>query len=155
MFLPHPRVKLSIVESLRDREVACSEFRILCLEDSVISFISPCSGGTPGPVWPICAQRGPKVRFISFDDSFRTSSFKCSSVALSLIYFEFDWLRRNWKCNVSVGATTALNTMHLIRVSDDKIVIKQDERGFRVNRPRRVWLTLLITLSDVIRSINM
>ena len=24
MFLPHPRVKLSIVESLRDREVACS-----------------------------------------------------------------------------------------------------------------------------------
>ena len=24
MFLPHPRVKLSIVRSLRDREVACS-----------------------------------------------------------------------------------------------------------------------------------
>ena len=24
MFLPHPRVKVSIVESLRDREVACS-----------------------------------------------------------------------------------------------------------------------------------
>ena len=24
MFIPHPRVKLSIVESLRDREVACS-----------------------------------------------------------------------------------------------------------------------------------
>ena len=30
MFLPHPRVKVSIVGSLRDREVACSasEFRI-------------------------------------------------------------------------------------------------------------------------------
>ena len=54
MFLPHPRVKVSIVGSLRDREVACSapglEFRILCLEDSVISIISPSSGGSPGPV---------------------------------------------------------------------------------------------------------
>ena len=51
-FLPHPRMKLSIVGSLRDQEVACSasEFRILCLEDSVISFISPSSGGSPGPV---------------------------------------------------------------------------------------------------------
>ena len=42
------------------------EFRILCLEDTVISFISPSSGGSPGPVWPICAQRWPKARFISF-----------------------------------------------------------------------------------------
>ena len=57
MFLPHPRVKVSIVGSLRDREVACSasrppglEFRILCLEDSVISIISTSSGGSPGPV---------------------------------------------------------------------------------------------------------
>ena len=41
MFLPHPRVKVSIVWSLRDREVACSQFRILCLEDSVVSIISP------------------------------------------------------------------------------------------------------------------
>ena len=43
MFLPHPRVKVSIVGSLRDREVAC-------LEDSVISIISPSSGGSLGPV---------------------------------------------------------------------------------------------------------
>ena len=28
MFLPHPRVKVGIVGNLRDREVACSEFRI-------------------------------------------------------------------------------------------------------------------------------
>ena len=56
MFLPHPRVKLSIVGSLRDREVACSasdrqgsNFES-CLEYSVISFISPSSGGSPGPV---------------------------------------------------------------------------------------------------------
>ena len=38
LFLPHPRVKVSIVGSL------------LCLEDSVISIISPSSGGSPGPV---------------------------------------------------------------------------------------------------------
>ena len=42
------------------------EFRILCLEDSVISIISSSSGGSPGPVYPICAQRWPKARFISF-----------------------------------------------------------------------------------------
>ena len=57
MFLPHPRVKVSIVGNLRDREVALLglrppglEFRILCLEDSVISIISTSSGGSPGPV---------------------------------------------------------------------------------------------------------
>ena len=56
MFLPHPRVKVSIVgRGLRDREVTSVlgfrkpelEFRILCLEDSAIS---PSSGGSPGPV---------------------------------------------------------------------------------------------------------
>ena len=56
MFLPHPRVNLSIVGSLRDREeVAClasnrQGSNFLCLEDSVISFISPSSGDSPGPV---------------------------------------------------------------------------------------------------------
>ena len=42
------------------------EFRILCLEASVISFISPSSGGYPRPFLPICAQRWPKTPFISF-----------------------------------------------------------------------------------------
>ena len=42
------------------------EFWILCSEDSVISIITPSSGGSPGPVYPICAQRWPKARFISF-----------------------------------------------------------------------------------------
>ena len=49
-------VKLSIVGSLRDREVACSasdrqgsNFQS-CVWRSVISFISPSSGGSPGPV---------------------------------------------------------------------------------------------------------
>ena len=41
------------------------EFRVLCLEDSVISFISSSSGGCPGPVLPICAQRWHKTPFIS------------------------------------------------------------------------------------------
>ena len=51
------------MESLRDREVACSAsdrqgpiFRILCLEGSVISVISRSSGGSPVPFLPICAQ---------------------------------------------------------------------------------------------------
>ena len=42
------------------------EFQILCLDDSVISIISPSSGGSPGPIQPICAQRWPKAPFISF-----------------------------------------------------------------------------------------
>ena len=57
MFPPHPLVKLSSVGSLLDREVACSPFdrqglelRIMCLEGSVISLISPSSGGSPGPI---------------------------------------------------------------------------------------------------------
>ena len=64
---------VSIVGSLRDREEALLdlrppglEFRILCLEDSIISIISPSSGASPGPVQPICAQKWPKARFISF-----------------------------------------------------------------------------------------
>ena len=57
LFLPHPRVKVSIVGSLRDREVACSasdrqgsNFESCVWSDSVISIISPSSGGSPGPV---------------------------------------------------------------------------------------------------------
>ena len=44
------------------------EFRIMCLDGSVISFISPSSGGSPGPVWLTCAQRWPKepIHFFSF-----------------------------------------------------------------------------------------
>ena len=52
MFLPHPRVKVSIVGSLRDREVACSasDRQGSNFESCVISIISPSSGGSPGPV---------------------------------------------------------------------------------------------------------
>ena len=42
------------------------EFRILCLKVSVISLISPCSGGSPGPIYPSCAQKCPKAWFIPF-----------------------------------------------------------------------------------------
>ena len=40
------------------------EFWILCLEGSIISFISPFSGGSPGPVQVICPQRWPKSPYI-------------------------------------------------------------------------------------------
>ena len=48
----HPRVKISIVGSLRDREVACSASarQDLNFESCVISIISPSSGGSSGPV---------------------------------------------------------------------------------------------------------
>ena len=44
----HARVRGSVpgLGSLKETEM----FRILCLEDSVISIISPSSGGSPGPV---------------------------------------------------------------------------------------------------------
>ena len=42
------------------------EFRILSLDGNVISFISPSSGSSPGPAYPIFAQRWPNVPFISF-----------------------------------------------------------------------------------------
>ena len=55
MFLLHPRVKLIIVGSLRDRELACSasDRQGSNFESCVwrtVSFISPSSGGSPGPV---------------------------------------------------------------------------------------------------------
>ena len=50
MFLLHPRVKVSIVGSLRDPEVACSASDRQGSNYSVISIISPSSGGSPGPV---------------------------------------------------------------------------------------------------------
>ena len=43
MFLPHPRVKVSIVGSLRDREVACSASEVACSASARIS--NPVSGG--------------------------------------------------------------------------------------------------------------
>ena len=57
MFLPHPRVKVSIVGSLRDREVACSasdrqgsNFESCVWRTVSFSIISPSLGGSPGPV---------------------------------------------------------------------------------------------------------
>ena len=57
MFLPHSLVKLSIVGSLRevgpivgsvlDLRPPGFKFRILCLDASLISLISPSSGGSP------------------------------------------------------------------------------------------------------------
>ena len=87
MFLLHSRVKVSIVGSLRDREVACSasdrqgsNFESCVWNTSVISIISLSSGGSPGPVQPICAQRWPKARFISFPPHFHQLLLIHSSV---------------------------------------------------------------------------
>ena len=67
MFLPHPRVKVSIVGSLRDRDVACSasDRQGSNFESCVWRTVSSQSG-SPGPVQPICAQRWPKARSFHF-----------------------------------------------------------------------------------------
>ena len=39
---------------------------VMFLGGNVISFISPSSGSSPGPVYPICTERWPKTPFISF-----------------------------------------------------------------------------------------
>ena len=54
-FLPHPLVKFSIIGSIRDREVACSASDRWGLDFETcvwraVSFMSPSSGGSPGPV---------------------------------------------------------------------------------------------------------
>ena len=63
MFLPRSHEWFNIVESLCDREVACSasDHQGSNFESCVWrAFISPSSGGSPGPGYPIYAQRWPK-----------------------------------------------------------------------------------------------
>ena len=73
LFLPHPRVKVSIVGSLRDREVACSasDRQGTNFESCVWRTVSSQSSHHPQEV--LLAQfslyvhkRWPKARFISF-----------------------------------------------------------------------------------------
>ena len=75
MFLPYPRVKVSIVGRLRDREVACSasDRQGSNFESCVWRTVSSLSSHHPQEVLlvqfslgPICAQRWPKARFILF-----------------------------------------------------------------------------------------
>ena len=57
---------------------------MLCLEGSVISSSLPSSGGSPGPVYPICAQKWPKPPFISFlplnNDFIRPTHITCAAL---------------------------------------------------------------------------
>ena len=64
-FFPADSQLFNIVESLRDRDVACSASdRQGSNSGSVISFISLYSGGSPDAVQLICAQRWPEIPFI-------------------------------------------------------------------------------------------
>ena len=66
MFLSHPLVKLSIVGSLRDREVACSasDLQGLNFESCVWRAVSSHSSHHPQEF--ILAQKWPKARLIAF-----------------------------------------------------------------------------------------
>ena len=72
MFLPHPRVKVSIVGSLRDREVACSasDRQGSNFESCVWRTVSSQSSHHPQEVllahFSLYVHRWPKARFISF-----------------------------------------------------------------------------------------
>ena len=93
LFLPHPRVKLSIVGSLRDREVACSasDRQGSNFESCVWRTVSSHSSHHPQEVLLalayICAQRWPKARFISF----HVHISRCSTSSLVI---HFNILRR-------------------------------------------------------------
>ena len=49
------------------------EFRILYLEGKVISPTSPSSGGSPGPIYPVCALSGLKLNSFHFHVESRRS----------------------------------------------------------------------------------
>ena len=72
LFLPHPRVKLSIVGSLCDREVACSASDRQCsnFESCVWGTVSSQLSHHPQEVllaqFSLYVHRWPKARFISF-----------------------------------------------------------------------------------------
>ena len=78
MFLPHARVKFSIVGSLRDREITCSASDSN-FESCVWRTVSSQSSHHPQDVllaqFSLCAQRWPKARFISFH--FISNNLKC------------------------------------------------------------------------------
>ena len=85
------------------------ELLILCLEDSVISIISPSSGGSPGPVYLICAQRWPKARFISF--------FWCHILSFNI--YNMSYLMCCWSCVYLARTTTSSGWKLLMFVSLD------------------------------------
>ena len=93
------------------------EFRVLCLEDSVISIISPSSGGSPGLVYPICAQRWPKARFTSFQRNFPadyTKNFK--DLIKHCVQIKFDGTAKKHY---------APTVMNLIIIPKINIILKQ------------------------------
>ena len=81
------------------------EFRIVCLEGSVISLISPSSGGFPCSIQPICAQKWPKARFISFCTHTSNTWCRCAFWGLwNLKYLNSTWsesksptIGHNWR----------------------------------------------------------
>ena len=93
------------------------EFWVLCLKGSVISLISPSSGGFPGPILPVCAQTWPKARFISFAGvrwKYNTEFDTKRLWSEALYYFNAGQFNRSWpgigsargRCLLSVGSSS-------------------------------------------------
>ena len=97
MFLPHPRVKVSIVGSLRDREVACSNF-----ESCVWRTVS--SQSSPHPQKVLLAQFSLYVH----KGGLKPKSFHLLSQKFMIPSFI---ISSNWRFAVTNGVTFCYNFM--------------------------------------------
>ena len=133
MFLPHPRVKVSIVGSLRDREVACSasDRRGSNFESCVWRTVSSQSSHHPQEVllaqFSLYVHKGGLIHFISFYDVPRTEDVglptqfglnvgPASSPLLvqcrSIVYDADPTLIHHWICCILCA-----NTRHLLNAA--------------------------------------
>ena len=98
LFLPHPRVKVSIVGSLRDREVACSasDRQGSNFESCVWRTVSSQSSHHPQEV--LLAQFSLYVHKGGLKpDSFHFISFLSIMILFTLLWFlESGWLNKRW-----------------------------------------------------------
>ena len=108
LFLPHPCVKLSIVFSLRDREVAClaSDRQGLNFESCVWRTVSSHSSHHPQEVLLAQPQRWPTARFISLFDR--------HGKAFTIPRYKN--LRQLWRSSVLIRSVF-LKQMSIIRIS--------------------------------------
>ena len=114
MFLPHPRVKVSIVGSLRDREVACSasDRQGSNFESCVWRTVSSQSSHHPQEV--LLAQFSLYVHKGGLKpDSFHFISFSCVHTVTTVLSSKHDTLAQCWL--IVIDADPTLN-QHCVNV---------------------------------------
>ena len=108
------------------------KFRILCLEDSVISFISPSSGGSPGPVCLYVDKGGLKP-----------DSFHCDN-----------WRDENVTVLKMVAMPIALAyVVALVRFGNDQIMcLKTDATSFKADNhvTNSSYIEMIVCMCDTV-----